>query len=99
MLPVAVVSFSSLTTVTSQVAEMFSPPFAVAVIVAEPSATAVTTPSATVATLSSLEDHVTDLSVAFPGAMVAVSVLVFPTSIVASWSSVMPVTATPFTVI
>ena len=64
-------------TVTSQVAT--NPPEIVfAVIVAEPSAMAVTTPSAdTVATASSLEDQTT-LGYAPTGAMVAINVSVEP---------------------
>ena len=59
-------------TVITQVAEM--PLAAVAVMVALPTATAVTLPSAsTVAIASSDEVHVTDLSVAFSGNMVAIS--------------------------
>ena len=63
-------------TVTSQVADL-SP--ALAVIVAEPTFTAVTTPSLTVAMLASDVDHVTVLSVASDGETVAVRVTVSPT--------------------
>ena len=55
---------------------------AVAVIVASPAATPVTTPSVTVATASLLLVHVTVLSVAFSGNTVAVSVSLSPTVIV-----------------
>jgi len=55
------------------------PPSAVVtVIVAEPAATAVTTPFATVATAASLVDHVTALFVALAGATVAVRVSELP---------------------
>jgi hypothetical protein len=65
-------------TVTSQVA-VLSPAFAV--IVASPTFTAVTTPFSTVATVLSLEVHVTLLSVALSGFTVAVSVSVSLTPI------------------
>ena len=58
-------------------------PPAVAVIVAMPSATAVTVPFSTVATASLLESHETVLSVALSGVTVAVSVSVSPTMSVA----------------
>jgi hypothetical protein len=66
-------------TVTEHVA--FLPPsFVVTVIVAFPADLAVTTPDdETVATEVLLEDHVTDLSVAFDGVIVAVNVRVSPT--------------------
>ena len=75
---------SAFSTVTAQVAVLSSAvssvPFdAVAVMVAVPSATAVTTPfSSTVATVVSLDDQVTVLSVAPSGATVAVRVSVPP---------------------
>ena len=62
-------------TVISQVADL-SP--AIAVMVAEPTFTAVTTPSLTVAMLASDVDHVTVLSVASDGETVAVRVTVSP---------------------
>ena len=65
------------TTVTLQEAERFEPSTVVAVIVASPSAIAVTTPLAlTVATASFDDVHVTDLFVAVSGSTVAVSVVV-----------------------
>ena len=68
-------------TVTVQVA--FLPPsLVVTVIVADPTAFAVTTPEEEiVATDVLLEDHFTDLSVAFDGKTVAVNVSVSPTAI------------------
>jgi hypothetical protein len=67
----------------------------VAVIVAEPFATAVTTPEAsTVATEESLEDHVTALLVASAGLTVAVRDCVEPPTVIAS---VEPLTETPLT--
>ena len=54
----------------------------VAVMVAVPAPTAVTTPSATVATSGSLVDHLTVLYVALSGETVAVSVFVPPTVMV-----------------
>ena len=70
----------------------------VTVIVAVPSLSPVTTPSATVATSVSSEAHVTTVSVAFEGAIVAVSVSEPPTEIVVdSLLSVTPVTATGLT--
>lgn len=70
----------------------------VTVIVAVPSLSPVTTPPATVATSVSSEVHVTTVSVAFEGAIVAVSVSEPPTEIVVdSLLSVTPVTATGFT--
>ena len=66
-------------TVTVHVA-VFPPSLVFAVIVAVPAAFAVTTPEEdTVATEVLLEDQVTDLSVAFEGVIVAVSVCVSPT--------------------
>jgi hypothetical protein len=53
----------------------------VTVIVAVPAETAVTVPSLTFATLVSLDDHVTDWSVASVGVIVAVRVLLSPTAI------------------
>ena len=79
-------------TVTEQVADL---PPAEAVIVAEPSATAVTFPPLTVATDVFELDQVTVLSVAFEGATVAVNVTVPPISSVTElWLRVTPVTAT-----
>jgi len=58
------------------------PSVVLTVIVAEPTDLAVTSPvDETVATDSALDDHVTDLSVAFSGVTVAVSVRVSPSSI------------------
>ena len=58
------------------------PSVVITVIVAVPAAFAVTTPlEDTVATVVLLEDHVTDLSVAFVGNTVAVKVSVSPTVI------------------
>ena len=70
-------------TVTLHVAVLVSSAADFTVIVAEPTPTAVTTPSSTVATSSSLDSHVTFLFVASAGATVAVSVSVSPTSSVA----------------
>ena len=71
------VAGTGIATVTSQVAERFVPSAVVAVMVAVPSATAVTTPAPlTVATFVSLLVHVTFLLVAFDGVTVAVSVTV-----------------------
>ena len=69
---------------------------AFAVIVAVPAATAVTTPSATVATVGSELSHVTVLSVAFSGVTVAVSVFVSPPTVSSRevLSSATPVTST-----
>ena len=68
---------ASLVTVTSQVT--VKPPSSVfAVIVAVPSATAVTTPLSTVATASSELLQDTDVTAAVPGVTVAVSVPVVP---------------------
>ena len=67
----------SFVTVTVQVAVLL-PCFVVAVIVASPAPIAVTVPSEeTVATVSSLEDHVTVLSVALSGETVAVNTAVW----------------------
>ena len=66
-------------------------------IVAEPVPTAVTLPSATVATASLEEDHVTFLFVALVGAIVAVNVLVlvpFKSKFKVEGVNVTPVTAT-----
>ena len=72
------VAGTGIETVTVQVAERFVPSAVVAVMVAVPSATAVTTPVLlTVATLVSLLVHVTFLLVAFVGVPVAVSVTVW----------------------
>jgi hypothetical protein len=74
------------TTVTVVVAVL--PLLDVAVIVAVPSDTAVTTPSATVATPSSLDDQVTFLLVALVGSNVTTNVSDVPTgSVVASLST------------
>ena len=73
---------ASLETVTVQVA-VLPPSFVVTVIVAEPSATAVTLPASTVATFSSEVLHVTVLSVASLGVIVADKVVDSPTLIVA----------------
>jgi hypothetical protein len=67
---------SGVSTVTVQVAVFVLSSVDVTVIVAVPSATAVTTPSSTVATLSSLVDQVTVLYVASLGLTVTVSVSV-----------------------
>lgn len=68
-------------TVTEQVADL--PLLLVAVMVAVPALFAVTTPSATVATVASLEVQVMVLSVVFSGVNVTVKVTVLPTSTVA----------------
>ena len=87
-------------TVTVQVAVLSSltssvPLVAVTVIVAVPTATAVTTPSETVATLSLSLNHVTVLSVASSGLTVAASFSVSPTvSVVEVLLRVTSVTAT-----
>ena len=68
-------------TVTKQVA-VFPPSFVVTVIVAVPAAFAITAPlEDTVATVVLLDFHVTVLSVAFDGVIVAVKVCVSPTVI------------------
>ena len=83
---------STFSTVTLQVAVLFP---AVAVIIASPSATAVTTPFATVATSSFELVHVTVLFVALLGNTVAVNFFVSPTVSVASVSlNSIPVTFT-----
>ena len=64
-------------TVTAQVA-VLPPSSVVTVMVAVPGATAVTTPSVTVAMLASLVLHVTFLLVALSGSIVAVSRAVPP---------------------
>ena len=70
------------------------PSSVVTVMVASPSATAVTTPSVTVATLSLLEDQVIFLFVALAGATVASRVAFFPYfSSRVVLSSLTPVTA------
>ena len=69
--------------VTVQVAVFVLSSTEVAVIVALPAATAVTTPASTVATVSSLEDHSTVCIYALEGAIVAVNVSVQPAVIVA----------------
>ena len=69
-------------TVTAQVAVLL-PFWVVTVIVAEPCATAVTVPLATVATFVLLLDQVTFLLVALAGNTVGVSVRVLPTLSVA----------------
>jgi len=69
--------------VTVQEADLPLPSFAVAVIVQVPFATPVTKPLLlTVATLVSLLDHVTDVSLAFDGDAVAANWAVVPTTIV-----------------
>ena len=67
-------------TVTAQVSVKL-PSAVVTVMVAEPAATGVTTPAATVATLSSLDFQVTFLLVASAGATVAVRVPVSPPAV------------------
>ena len=68
-------------TVTTQKAERFDPSLVVAVIVVVPAEIPVTFPLvSTVATFSSLEDHVTVLSDTFSGKIVAVKVVVAPLS-------------------
>ena len=70
----------------------------VAVIVAWPAATPVTTPPLTVATLESLVDQVTFLFVALDGEIEAVNVTVLPALIVAeAWSREIDVTETALT--
>ena len=84
---------TSLLTVTVAVA--FLPFEEEAVIVAVPTALPVTTPFDTEATDVSLEDHVTDLSVAFEGATEALNVTVAPTFTLAEvLSRETPVTST-----
>ena len=84
-------------TVTSHVS-VNDPSVVVTVIVAVPSATAVTTPPTTVATLVSLLDQDMLLSVAFAGDTVAVNVVVSSTSrLTVSLSRDTPVTATGLT--
>ena len=61
----------------------FLPLLEVAVIVAEPAETPVTTPFETVATLVLLDDHATVLLVAFDGETLAERVVVAPTLTVA----------------
>ena len=83
-----------LDTVTTQVA-LFSP--ALAVMVAVPAATAVTTPFSTVATVASEVVQVTVLSVASAGVTVAVRVTVSPSVRAAVvWLRAIPDTATTF---
>ena len=66
-------------TLTEQLALLVASPFAVAVIVALPAATAVTCPfSSTVAMLVFEEDHVTVRSCAVSGSTFAVRDVVFP---------------------
>lgn len=81
---------------TMCLAAVLPPSSVVAVIVAVPVPTAVTTPfSSTVATLSSLEEYVTFLLVAFSGKMVGTSLSVSPTlSTVASFGKLMESTFT-----
>ena len=76
-----VTDVTGVVTVTLQLASF---PTASAVMIASPSATAVTEPSLTTATFSLLEDHVTVLSVASSGRTVAVRVMVLPLSIASS---------------
>ena len=84
-------------TVTTQVS-VNDPSVVVTVMVAVPSATAVTTPPTTVATEVSSLDQDTLLSVAFEGDTVAVNVAVPSTSRAkVSLSRVTPVTATGLT--
>ena len=87
-----VTGITFLLTVTWQVADLLP---AVAVIVAVPSATAVTVPFDTVATEVFELDHVTVLFVAFEGCTVAVKVPVFPVSNAnVGWLKVTPETST-----
>ena len=80
-------------TVTAQVA-VFAPSAVVTVIVADPSATPVTTPEElTVAATVLFEVQLTDLFVAFEGEMVATSVVVEP----AGTETLVGETATPVT--
>lgn len=89
---------ATLLTVTSQVSVKL-PSTVVAVMVADPADTPVTTPFAsTLATLEPLELHVTALLVAFEGVTVATSVSVLPTLIVVvSLLRLTPVTETGVT--
>ena len=82
-------------TVTAQVAVLL-PSCVVKVIVAEPTATPVTTPVVlTVANAVLLDVHVTFLLVAFEGATVAVNEVVAPaTTLAVVGATVTPVTAT-----
>ncbi len=92
VVPIIATVFAA-TTVTVVVAVL--PLLDVAVIVAVPSDTAVTTPSATVATPSSLDDQVTFLLVALVGSNVTTNVSDVPTgSVVASLSTLIALTAT-----
>ena len=77
-------------TVTLHVAERFEPSTVVAVIVASPTAIAVTTPLAsTVAIDSSEDDQVTALFIANSGRIVATSIALSATSrLISDWSSV-----------
>ena len=88
-------SVSTAVTVTAQVA-VLPPSFVVTVMVALPSFIAITVPvEETAAMVSSLEENVTVLSVAFVGVTVAVSTAVSPSfndNVV--WSNETPVTAT-----
>ena len=87
------------TTVTSQVAVRLLPSVVVAVIVAVPTLWAVTTPSATVATLSSELLHSTPLSVVVSGSTVAVKVAVsVALRVTAVWSRVILVARVSSTV-
>ena len=68
-------------TVTLQVAERLESSIVVAVIIASPTAMAVTKPLASIVATDSLDDdHLTDLSVANSGSTVATSVAVSVTS-------------------
>ena len=78
-IPVGLVTGPPPVTVTEQVAVLF-PSAVVTVIVAEPAATAVTVPFATVAFVESLDVHVTFLFVALDGVTVAVNVSDPPTA-------------------
>ena len=70
-------SASVLATVILQVADLLEPSVVVAVIVASPTAIAVTLPLASTVAIASFDDvHVTDLFVAVSGSTVAVSVVV-----------------------
>ena len=86
---------SAACTVIAQVAVLL-PSAVVTVIVAVPSLSAVTTPFATVATVSSDDDQLTCLLLALEGDTVATKVAVTVAPILrvtAVWSSVTPVTA------
>ena len=85
----------ALATVTAQVAVMELSAVLATVIVAEPAPTAVTAPFETVATLVSLDSHVSVLSSASSGVTVATSVAVSPGfRFRLFWFRVIPVTST-----